>query len=115
MVNYSCKDDHGDRCSALARVICRDAQDNGEYARAFFLCAECCKSMEGMSTLKVAQQLNATINQLYEETVSRLEGALQSVCNDFRANQYMKVTYTHARHINNNNNNNINAFQLMMS
>ncbi len=48
--------------------------------------------MEGMSTLKVAHQLNATVNQLYEQTISRLEGAFASVCNDFRQNQYMKVS-----------------------
>lgn len=47
--------------------------------------------MEDVSSLKVAQQLNSTINQLYEETIQRLEGALQSVCNDFHANQYIKV------------------------
>ena len=69
----------------------RAAQDNGEYARAFWLCAQCCKAMDGMSTLKVAQQLNATVNQLYEQTISRLEGAFASVCNDFRPNQYVKV------------------------
>ena len=72
-------------------VVCRDAQDNGEYAKAFWLCAECCKSMEDVSSLKVSQQLNSTINHLYEETIQRLEGALQSVCNDFHANQYIKV------------------------
>ncbi len=48
--------------------------------------------MEGMSTLKVAHQLNATVNQLYEQTISRLEGAFASVCNDFRQSQYMKVS-----------------------
>lgn len=47
--------------------------------------------MEDVASLKVAQQLNNTINQLYEETIQRLEGALQSVCNDFHANQYVKV------------------------
>lgn len=47
--------------------------------------------MEEVASLKVAQQLNSTINQLYEETIQRLEGALQSVCNDFHANQYVKV------------------------
>lgn len=48
--------------------------------------------MEDVASLKVAQQLNSTINQLYEETIQRLEGALQSVCNDFHANQYVKVS-----------------------
>ena len=47
--------------------------------------------MEDVASLKVAQQLNSTINQLYEETIQRLEGAMQSVCNDFHANQYVKV------------------------
>ena len=75
----------------MMAVLCRAAQDNGEYARAFWLCAECCKSMEDVASLKVAQQLNATINQLYEETIQRLEAALQSVCNDFHSKQYMKV------------------------
>ena len=53
--------------------------------------------MEDVASLKVAQQLNSTINQLYEETIQRLEGALQSVCNDFHANQYVKVR--HRMHI----------------
>lgn len=47
--------------------------------------------MENVASLKVAQQLNATINQLYEETIQRLEAALQSVCNDFHSKQYLKV------------------------
>lgn len=47
--------------------------------------------MESVASLKVAQQLNGTINQLYAETISRLEGAMQSVCNDFHAGPYMKV------------------------
>ena len=50
--------------------------------------------MAGMSSLKVAQQLSATINQLYEETVSRLEGAFQSVCTDFRPDQFLKVIHS---------------------
>lgn len=74
-------------------AFCRGAQDNGEYAKAFWLCAECCKSMEDVASLKVAQHLNSTINQLYEETIQRLEGALQSVCNDFHADQYVKVRH----------------------
>lgn len=78
-------------------LLYRDAQDNGEYARAFWLCAECCRSMENVASLKVAQQLNATINQLYEETIQRLEAALQSVCNDFHSKQYLKVRPTHNR------------------
>ena len=73
-------------------MLCREAQDNGEYARAFWLCAECCKSMEDVASLRVAQQLNATINQLYEETIQRLESALQSVCNDFHSKPYLKVS-----------------------
>lgn len=48
--------------------------------------------MENVASLKVAQQLNATINQLYEETIQRLEAALQSVCNDFHSKQYLKVS-----------------------
>lgn len=52
--------------------------------------------MEEVASLKVAQQLNSTINQLYEETIQRLEGALQSVCNDFHSNQYIKVRCTTA-------------------
>ena len=77
--------------TSILEWACRDAQDNGEYAKAFWLCAECCRTMETVASLKVAQQLNATINQLYEDTISRLEGALQAVCNDFRSEQYMKV------------------------
>ena len=73
-------------------LVCREAQDNGDYARAFWLCAECCNTMASVASLKVAQQLNDTINQLYQDTISRLEGALQAVCNDFRPDQYAKVS-----------------------
>lgn len=77
-------------------MLCREAQDNGDYARAFWLCASCCRTMQSVASLKVAQQLNATINHLYEDTISRLEGALQSVCNDFRHEQYTKVGVSQA-------------------
>ena len=64
-------------------TACREAVDSGEYAAAFWLCAQCCKSMEDLQRLKVSQQLNHTINKLYEDTLSRLEGALQVACADF--------------------------------
>ena len=75
-------------------TACREAVDSGEYAAAFWLCAQCCKSMEDLQRLKVSQQLNHTINKLYEDTLSRLEGALQVACADFQAESYQKASGT---------------------
>ena len=74
-------------------TACREALDSGEYAAAFWLCAQCCKSMEDLQRLKVSQQLNHTINKLYEDTLSRLEGALQVACADFQAETYQKARW----------------------
>ncbi len=75
-------------------TACREAVDSGEYAAAFWLCAQCCKSMEDLQRLKVSQQLDHTINKLYEDTLSRLEGALQVACADFQAESYQKASGT---------------------
>lgn len=69
----------------------REAQENGEFAQAFWLCAQCCQSMEALGDLKIAEQLNVTINQLYQETTQRLERALEAVCGDFKSDYYGKV------------------------
>ncbi|KAK9817254.1 hypothetical protein WJX72_011915 [[Myrmecia] bisecta] len=72
-------------------IALKEAQESGEYAQAFWLCAQCCQSMETLQELRVAEQTNITINRLYEETTQRLENALQAVCTEFRPDQFCKV------------------------
>ncbi|KAL4422269.1 hypothetical protein ABPG75_008466 [Micractinium tetrahymenae] len=75
----------------LQRAL-KEAQESGEYAEAFWLCAQCTQSMDELGDgLKVAGELTATINRLYSETTQRLEGALAAVCADFRPSHYTKV------------------------
>ncbi|KAK9823710.1 hypothetical protein WJX72_004829 [[Myrmecia] bisecta] len=69
----------------------KEAQDNCEYAAAFWLCAQCCKSLEALHELRVVADLNLTVNKLYEDTIHRLESALQAVCADFKPEAYTKV------------------------
>jgi hypothetical protein len=43
-----------------ALLLCREAQEEGEYAEAFWLCAQCIKSMEELGEgLGVGQQVGA--------------------------------------------------------
>ena len=71
----------------------RDAQENGEYAACFWLCAECCKHLETLQTLSVTGEIFTSINRLYADTISRLEFALSSTCAEFEAAQYCKARY----------------------
>lgn len=70
---------------------CREAQENGDYAAAFLLCAEGCRILESLQSLSVTGELFASVNRLYADTISRLEAALSSTCADFEATQYSKV------------------------
>ena len=72
----------------------REAQENGDYAAAFLLCAEGCRLLETLQNLSVTGELFASINRLYADTISRLEAALSSTCADFEASQYCKVDRT---------------------
>lgn len=72
----------------------REAQENGDYAAAFLLCAEGCRLLETLQNLSVTGELFASINRLYADTISRLEAALSSTCADFEALQYCKVDRT---------------------
>eukprot|EP00891_Asterochloris_glomerata_P005698 jgi/Astpho2/5698/fgenesh1_pg.00079_%23_105_t len=77
--------------AAQLRTSLREAQENGEYARAFWLCSECCANMEEVAMLKVAQPLEVAVRRLFEDTVQRLEHALHAVCSDFNGDRYGKV------------------------
>ncbi|KAI7841037.1 hypothetical protein COHA_005265 [Chlorella ohadii] len=75
----------------LQRAL-KEAQENGEYAEAFWLCAQCTQSMEELGDgLKVAQELATTIGRLYSETTGRLDSALAAIAADFRPSHYSKV------------------------
>lgn len=71
---------------------CREAQEEGDYAACFLLCAEICKLLETMQKLSATGELFASINRLYADTVARLEATLSSTCADFEEVQYSKVT-----------------------
>ena len=60
--------------------MCRDAQENGEYAHALWLCERCGSAVQAMPKLRVAAQLSHTISQLHEDTTARLTIALQATC-----------------------------------
>jgi hypothetical protein len=69
----------------------RESQSNGDYAKAFLLCAEFVNVFVERPNLKLATPLLASVDELYVETTQRLEEALRAVCNDFRPEQYAKV------------------------
>ncbi|KAK9843494.1 hypothetical protein WJX81_005881 [Elliptochloris bilobata] len=69
----------------------RAAQDGGDFAGAFWLCAQCARALAPLAGLRAAAELGATVGGLYEEGVARLEAALQAVCADFRAPLYASV------------------------
>ncbi len=74
----------------LARVR-SNAQEGGDFAGAFWLCAQCVRALAPLAGLRAAEELGATVGALYEEGVARLEAALQAVCADFRAPLYAAV------------------------
>ena len=76
----------------LTAVLCRDAQDSGEFAQAFWLCAQSCQWLSELSQLNVAGGMTAHVNQLYEETTRWLEAGLQAVCADFHSDRLQKVS-----------------------
>ena len=69
----------------------RAAQEDGDYAHAFWLCVRCGQAMSGASALRCAQPLADRVNALYEETIDRLELALQACCKDFKPDTLCKV------------------------
>lgn len=69
----------------------RAAQDGGDFAGAFWLCAQCARALAPLAGLRAAAELGATVAGLYEEGVTRLEAALTAVCADFRAPLYAAV------------------------
>jgi hypothetical protein len=79
-------------CSTRPRARARRAaQDGGDFAGAFWLCAQCARALAPLAGLRAAAELGATVAGLYEEGVTRLEAALTAVCADFRAPLYAAV------------------------
>ena len=66
-------------------------QEDGDYAHAFWLCVQSGQAMGNLGSLRCAQPLAQNINGLYEETVDRLESALQACCADFKPETLGKV------------------------
>lgn len=75
----------------MVSVPNRVASEDGEYAQAFFLCAECVGALEGLSHLRAAGPLLSAVEDAYEDTMLRLQQALQSMCGAFEPVQYAKV------------------------
>lgn len=73
------------------KLLCREAQENGDFAECFWLCAQCCRSLESVQSLRVTAELLTTINRLYEDTILRMAASLQSICSDFEEAQYCKA------------------------
>ena len=69
----------------------RATQDGGDFAGAFWLCAQCARALAPLAGLRAAAELGATVGGVYEESVARLEAALQAACADFRAPLYAAV------------------------
>ena len=73
----------------------RGAQDNGDFSQAFWMCAQSCQWMSELGQVHVAQPLTASVNGLYEETTRWLEGAMQSLCADFKPDRVSKASAKH--------------------
>lgn len=76
---------------AKQACTCRESLDNGEYAGAFWLCAQTCRALEPLHQLRAAQQLEMTVNRLYADCLGQLEAALATACSDFTPSLYEKV------------------------
>lgn len=74
---------------------CRAAQEDGDYAHAFWLCVQSGQAMGSLGTLRCAQTLAENVNALYEETIDRLESTLQACCADFKPDTLGKVRAGH--------------------
>ena len=74
------------------RGSCRAAQEDGDYAHAFWLCVQSGQAMGSLGALRSAQPLAENVNALYEETIDRLESALQACCADFKPDTLGKVS-----------------------
>ncbi len=75
----------------MQRFACRTAQENGDFAEAFWLCSQCSDSMNSLRQLRVSTQLTQNIQDLHDETTMRLHNALQVSCTDFKPEPYSKV------------------------
>ena len=74
------------------KASCRAAQEDGDYAHAFWLCVQSGQAMGSVGMLRCAQPLAESVNTLYEETIDRLESALQASCADFKPDTLGKVS-----------------------
>ena len=74
-----------------AHPCCRAAQDDGDFAHAFWLCCRCGQAMAALGSLRCAGGLAERVHALYEDTISRLETALQACCADFKPGPLCKV------------------------
>ena len=77
--------------SAQCNPYNRKVVEDGNFAQAFWLCAQSFAWLEDMPGLRLAEQLSEETGQRYRETSSLLRVALQAVCADFQPEHYVKV------------------------
>ena len=71
----------------------RAAQEEGDFAHAFWQCVQCGQALGALGALCCAAPLMERVNALYEETTDRLEAALQAVCADFKPETLCRVCF----------------------
>ena len=87
-----CKYSHGDYAEDFRTDgKCRAAQEEGDYAHALWLCVRCGQALGSLGGLRAAAPLAGAVNVLYEDTIDRLEAALQACCADFKPDTLCKV------------------------
>jgi hypothetical protein len=71
----------------------RAAQEEGDYAHAFWQCVQCGQALGALGALCCTAPLTEGVNVLYEEMIDRLEAALQAVCADFKPDTLCRVCF----------------------
>ncbi|MEW5316011.1 MAG: hypothetical protein WDW38_007404 [Sanguina aurantia] len=67
------------------------AQERGDYGEAILLCVQCFQGVDSLRELTLSTELRATIQRLYVNTLSKLDGALTNICSEFDPDKYTKV------------------------
>ena len=70
---------------------CRVILQEGNFAQAFWLCAESFAWMEEASGVWIVEQLRNETTLRYHEISGHLQSALQACCADFTPSSYVKV------------------------
>ena len=75
-----------------AQTLCRAAAEEADFTTCFWLCAQCCDSLEKLGPLTAADELQRSVNKAYQDSERRMHAALATVCADFDDARYCKVS-----------------------